>query len=365
MRRSAFVTASSCGVSLLAISIACCASAQSLSERLQGVAEQKRSAAAHNTSKAAMLGALMYTDITCDFKATRAREAIDYVGNALGVSLVGRYSSDKAGNGIDPEAEITLKAERKPALVVLEMILDQCGTDEPCTWQIRDSFIEVGTKERLSVPSAQELRMYPVRDLLIEVPRYDNAPVFNLNQSIQQGNQGGGQGGGGNGGGGGGFGGGGGGGGFGGGGSGGGSGGGGGNVFGDPKEDPARKAEEDKANELVTIIMESVEPDAWTENGGQWASIRYYQGVLIVRAPDWIHRKLGGYPFSGQPAHQVAESRYVTFTPGVSIVENVKFRDGKVTGATGGGTTGGGGGGGAPINSPSAPSTPPSGGSSK
>ena len=118
MRRSAFVTASSCGVSLLAISIACCASAQSLSERLQGVAEQKRSAAAHNTSKAAMLGALMYTDITCDFKATRAREAIDYVGNALGVSLVGRYSSDKAGNGIDPEAEITLKAERKPARLI-------------------------------------------------------------------------------------------------------------------------------------------------------------------------------------------------------------------------------------------------------
>lgn len=355
--------------SFIALTMSGAANAQSLSERFQGVAEQKRAAASRDTSKASLLGALLYTDITCDFKGTQAREAIDYVGNVLGVSLVGRYSTDKAGNGIDPETEITLKAEGKPALVVLEMILDQCSTDEPCTWQIRDSFIEVGTKERLSVPSAQELRMYPIKDLLFEAPRFENAPEFNLSQSIQQAGQNGSGGGGSGGGGGGGFGGGGGGGGFGGGGSGGGGGGGGGNIIGDEGDDPERRPESEKADELVNIIIESVEPDAWTENGGQWASIRYYQGVLIIRAPDWIHRQLGGYPFSAQPKRVVAESRYVTFTPGISIVENVKFRDVTVTGAAGSGGgnnggNGGNGGGGAPINNPSAPSKP-SGGASK
>jgi hypothetical protein len=310
---------------------------------MQGVAEQKRAAASRDTTKASLLGALLYTDITCDFKGTPAKEAIEYVANALGISLVGRYSTDKAGIGIDPELEITLKAEGKPALVVLEMILDQCGADEPCTWQIRNSYVEVGTKQRLSSPSSQELRMYPVQDLLFEAPRFENAPEFNLSQSIQQGNQGGSGGGGG---GGGGFGGGGGGGGFGGGGGGsGGGGGGGGNIIGDEGDDPERRSEEEKADELVNLILETVEPDAWTDNGGEWASIKYHQGVLIVRAPDWIHRQLGGYPFAPAPTRTVVDRRYVTFTPGISIVENVKFRDGRVTGAAGGGNFGGGNGG--------------------
>jgi hypothetical protein len=323
--------------------VASVASAQSLETRMQGVAEQKRAAAARDTTKASLLGALLYTDITCDFKGTPAKEAIEYVANALGISLVGRYSTDKAGIGIDPELEITLKAESQPALVVLEMILDQCSADEPCTWQIRNSYVEVGTKQRLSAPSSQELRMYPVKDLLFEAPRFENAPEFNLSQSIQQGNSGGG-GGGSGGGGGGGFGGGGGGG-SGGGGSGGG-GGGGGNIIGDEGDDPERRSEEEKADELVNLILGTVEPDAWTDNGGDWASIRYHQGVLIVRAPDWIHRQLGGYPFAPAPTRTVVDRRYVTFTPSISIVENVKFRDGRVTGAAGGGGTGGGGNGG-------------------
>ncbi|MDZ4754640.1 MAG: hypothetical protein SGJ11_09100, partial [Phycisphaerae bacterium] len=113
--------------------------------------------------------------------------------------------------------------------------------------------------------------------------------------------------------------------------------------------------------ELVNIILETVEPEAWTANAGDWASIRYYQGVLIVRAPDWIHRQLGGYPFAATARPAAVESRYVTFTAPVSFVENVKFRDVTVTGAAGGsgfgGGTGGGGAGGN-RNAPTRPSTP-------
>ena len=365
MRSSALMTSTraiSFGCLVLAVACTASASAQSLGDRLDAVAKQRQSKEARDTTKAGLLGALLYTDITCDFKGTPAKEAITYVGNALGVSLVARYSTDKAGAGIDPETEITLKAEGKPALSVIEMILDQCSADEPCTWQIRDSFIEIGTKARLSVPSAQELRMYPVRDLLFEAPRFDNAPKFNLNQSIRQANQGG-QGGGGSGGGGGGFGGGGsGGGGFGGGGSGGGgSGSGGGDIFGEKGDAPEGRPESERAQELVDIITETIEPEMWLGGDGG-ASIRYYQGVLIVRAPDWVHRQIGGYPFAAAPSRPVVESRYVTFTPSLSIVENVKFRDGHVTGAAGGGRSGGQGGGqgggGSPINNPSAPSTP-------
>ncbi|MDZ4754189.1 MAG: hypothetical protein SGJ11_06790, partial [Phycisphaerae bacterium] len=172
----------------LSILAASAANAQNLGDRLHAVAEQRRVAASQDTSKASLFGALVYTDITCDFKDTHAKDAIEYIANALGVSIVARYTSDRAGTGIDPEAEVTLKADGKPALTVLEMVLSQVSLDEPCTWQLRDGFIEVGTKERLSAPSARELRMYPVRDILFESPRFDNAPIFNLSDSIQQAN---------------------------------------------------------------------------------------------------------------------------------------------------------------------------------
>ncbi len=341
--------------------------AQNLSERMRAVAEQRQQAAAHDSSKASLLGALLYTDLTVDFKDRPAKEAIQFIADALGVPLVARYSSDRAGTGLDPDASITFKAEGKPALTVLEMVLEQAGGGDATTWQLREGFIEVGTKERLRVASARELRMYPVKDLLFEAPLFDNAPDFNLNSAIQQGSNGSqGGGGGGNGGGGGGFGGGGGGG-FGGGGGGGGSGGG-GQIFGDPGDAPEMPSEAEKAQKLVDLIIETVEPDEWIDNGGE-SSIKYYQGVLVVRAPDYVHRALAGYPFAARPqASQPAGGRYVTFTAPISIIQNVKFRNGTVTGAAGGagtgtgGNGGGGGGGGggnpAPPQTPSSPSSP-------
>ena len=80
----------------------------------------------------------------------------------------------------------------------------------------------------------------------------------------------------------------------------------------------------------------------WIENGGDSASIRYYQGVLIVRAPDFVHRQLGGYPFAAKrnirktSSSQGTGGRYVTFSAPISIVENVKFRGTTVTGSAGG-----------------------------
>lgn len=319
------------------------ASAQNLSDRIREVARQRDAASARDTSQAALLGSLLYSDLSVDFDETPARDAFEYIKQLMGVDLVVRYSDDRSGIGIDPETPITLKATGKPALTIIEMMLDQCGDFDPCTWQLRKGFIEIGTKERLSLPSARELRMYPIRDLLFEVPYFDNAPEFDLSSSLQSG--GGGQGGGGQGGGGGGggFGGGGtggGGGGFGGGGggSGGGGGGGGGAPFGNPEGEPDRLSEDEKVQQIVDIILETIEPDAWQQNGGDAASIRYYEGVLIIRAPDYIQRQIGGYPFA--PRRQAAPAkprngRYVTFTAPISIIENVKFRGTTVTGSAG------------------------------
>lgn len=311
---------------------------QSLSTRLAGVAEQRQQSAAQ--TKAGLLGALLYGKVSADFNETPAKDAFEYLKTVLGVPLVVRYDTDRnATSGIDPDAPITLSVTQMPALEALKLMLQQVEDLDACTWQLRDGYIEVGTKERLSAPAARELRMYPVRDLLFEVPYFDNAPDFNLNSSIQQGGAGQGGGGGGSGGGGGGGFGGGGGGGFGGGGGGsggGGSGGGGGGIFGDPGDDPERKSTEEKVQDLIDVIIETVEPDAWIDNGGDAATIRFYQDVLIIRAPDYIHRQIGGYDFAPRPPRRAMGSRYVDLATSVGIAENVRFRPQTVTGAAGG-----------------------------
>jgi hypothetical protein len=345
---------------VVASAVAASASGQGLSERVRAVAEQRQEAAKNDMSRGRLLGALLYTDITANFENTPAKTAFEFIGKQLGVPFIVRFAGEGGSEGIDPELEITLNLEKMPAVSAVERLLEICGTDSPCTWQIREGFIEAGTKDRLAAPAARELRMYPIRDLLFEPPMFDNAPDFNLGSALQQGGQSGGGGGGGMGGGGGGFGGGGGG--FGGGGGGGGgmggggSGGGGGGLIGDPGEDPERPSEEEKADQLMDIIMEQCEPDAWKDAGGDWATMRYYQGVLIIRAPDFIHRQIDGYPFAPvRPrASAAGTKRYVTFTGEFSIVQNLGFGTTTVKGAVGGGgdgntAGGGGGGGGAPI----------------
>jgi len=306
---------------------------QSLEDRIQYVMQQRAQQQAQNQSKAEMLGALLYTDLTVRFDDTPVRDAINYIADSLGITLIGRYSDDRVGRGIDPETGITLDVTNKPALTVLELVLEQAQTIDETAWQLRQGFVEVGTKERLGSRGAREIRYYPIRDLLFEPPMFDNAPDLNLDSALNQGGGAGGGGfGGGGGGGGGGLGGGGGGGGFGGGGGGGGgSGGGGGGIFDDPEDEPERATEEEKAQTLMELIREIVEPQKWFANGGEF-TMRYYQGTLIINAPDYVHRQIGGYPFAIAPAQRRAnqgalpQRRYVIFTGDTSHVQTVDFR---------------------------------------
>ena len=245
-------------------------------------------------SRAHMLGVLTRTPVTLQVQETPVRQLVNHLAhNVLDIPIVGRYSDDKTGHGLDPETPITLDVVQQPALAVLELILDQCEDLEPATWQLRRGFVEIGTKRRLSVPAAREIRYYPVRDLLVEVPMFANAPGLDLSTALNQSQGGGGGGlGGGGGGGGGGFGGG------GGRGSGGGGGSGGGSIFDQPGEGPDRPSEQERADQLQDLIAVTIERDAWERNGGAWAVIYYYQGVLIVNAPDYIHRQISGSKFA-------------------------------------------------------------------
>jgi uncharacterized membrane protein YgcG len=306
------------------------ASAQSLGDRLAGVAERQAARAQQeNAAKAVMLGRLLYTDISVEFEDTPARSVVEYMRTVLGINIVGRFNDDRTGTGLDPDTPINIRVQNRPALNILELFLEQAGADvgEDTTWQLRNGFVEVGTKERLGSRSARETRYYPIRDLLFEVPNFENAPDFDLDSALDQGNNGGGGGGRGGGGGGGGIGGSGGGG-CGGGGRGGG-GGGSGSLFGSSNDDPDRMSAAEKAEILMDLISELVEQDAWEQFGGDQARMRYFEGTLIVTAPDYVHRGISGYPFRPvvtggagvSDASSPVERRSVTFAKGISRIE--------------------------------------------
>lgn len=67
-----------------------------------------------------------------------------------------------------------------------------------------------------------------------------------------------------------------------------------GNQFGNQYQQPnARQTSpaQDKAKELIDVITETVCPDEWRVNGGK-ATIKYFNGCLVVRAPAKVHQQL-------------------------------------------------------------------------
>jgi hypothetical protein len=115
--------------------------------------------------------ALTETNVTVRFDRTPARIAFDELKAAMSFPLIGRYRDDTLGFGLDPDLLITLDAADRPALEVLEEMLSQCTVQgAECTWQIRKGFVEFGTKERLSVPAARETRTHYIADVIIRIP---------------------------------------------------------------------------------------------------------------------------------------------------------------------------------------------------
>jgi hypothetical protein len=260
----------------------------------------------------------MNTRLPVTFDETPTRDALKFIAEAANVAMVPRWRSDKNPDGMDPDELITMQLPSLTALDALEYVLAQLPAESSCTWQLRPGFLEVGTRENLSRRGSLVTKLYPIKDLLYTVPYFDNAPNFNLafalNQGAGFGGGGGGMGGGG------------------------GGGGGGGSLFGNGGDSGPRETAEEAARRLIQLIKSVVEPEAWEAD---WAFIDFYKDSLVVRAPDYVHRALGGYSFLPPPRQARAGGpRYVSMTVPFSFATLRGFSSGSATGATGGGNVG-------------------------
>ncbi|HRQ74719.1 MAG TPA: hypothetical protein PK098_02250 [Phycisphaerales bacterium] len=239
--------------------------------------------------------ALDQTTMLVDFSNNTLGEIIRYIAQVTGVNIYVNWQAlNMEGIERDDTLEQPLQLGEVPVSTAMRWILEQFSGDsmDPIQYAVHDGTLVIATESALRRRTVTVV--YDIRDLLYEVPYFDNAPAFNLGQALQQGGgggQGGGRGGGGGGGGGG----------IGGGGAGGGGGGGGGGAgggglpFGDPREERPRRTRQEMIDQIVNIIQESVDPErGWRDLGGEAGTLQELNGNLIITQTPGNHRAIEG-----------------------------------------------------------------------
>ena len=202
------------------------------------------------------------------FTGVALGDAIDFIRDVSGQNINVNWKA-LAEASVTPDTQINVRLRDVSLRKVLSTILTEAGGGDALTFYVEDNVIEITTRQLADAKIY--VKVYPIDDLLVDVPDFTDAPNFNLQQNTSQG----------------------------GGGSGGGGGGGGGQqgLFGGNGQQREReekvKSKDERAQEIVTLITETSKPDVWRDTGGT-ASIKYYNGNLIVSAPLSVHEMLGG-----------------------------------------------------------------------
>ncbi|MFK7884302.1 MAG: hypothetical protein AB8F26_09010 [Phycisphaerales bacterium] len=203
--------------------------------------------------------------ITLDVTDQPVEDIFRFISDVTSADIEPIYLDDSRFDGIDPETTITIRANNIPALTVLERVLARTeAAEQPAsgyTWQFTDTgSIEIGPKSELN--SQQIVELYDIAELLFVVPRFENAPQFDLGSALQSG-----------------------------------QGGGGSSPFQGGQNDDDDVEFEDRVQRLVDLIQANIEPDEWTALGGNGASLTTFSTSLVITAPDYIHRQINGYDF--------------------------------------------------------------------
>ncbi len=272
MRMGSLIAATLLGVTVVATS-------DVMAQSAPGSAEARSERDARSATVRAMSRA-----ITIELNDSRLEDVIQFLRDFSGAEIEVFWVDDQATDGLQKDQRITISAKNMTVLDFIERLLEKAQTDfSKSAWQFsRDGrSIEIGPKSRLN--ERAYLKMYDINDLIFQVADFTDAPRLDLDQVLNQGQQG--------------------------------SSGSTGGIFegGDEENPGTAPTAQELADKLVAIITENIEPEQWQDNGGSGGTIRFFNGFLMIRAPDYIQRQLTGYPapraVSAQPTPPKAGAR--------------------------------------------------------
>ena len=171
-------------------------------------------------------------------------------------------------SGIERDKPISMNVRNLRLSQVLWMIMDEAGgTDIKLAYRASGELLIISTEEDLG--QEMVVRVYDVSDLLVRAPYFTSAPHMDLAQQSSGGSGSGGQ-----------------------------------NIFGgaggsssndDDDNNQGRNGEDNEdMGELIELIIQTVEPDSWVDNGGV-GTISDFGNLLVVRNSILVHQALGGY----------------------------------------------------------------------
>jgi type II secretory pathway component GspD/PulD (secretin) len=163
--------------------------------------------------------------------------------------------------GISPDSTVSLKLSNAPIETILNRVVEKVSPDDlsRAGWAVENGIVVIASDEALRKNTI--LRIYDVRDLLIEVPDYEDAPEIDLQQAIQSGRGGGGA----------------------------------QSPFRNTnqQQDVDRKPLDERIDDLLALVMDNVDPDGWRENGGDTGFAQQFNGQLIITNTAKNHRAIG------------------------------------------------------------------------
>ncbi len=227
------------------------------------------------------------TPIRIDFHGDPFETVVERLADAHGVNISVAWG-DLAAAAIDPQAPVRLKLSNPvPMRTALREVLDQVsGGHAELGFLPTGGVVKIATRDFLDRQTFEEV--YDVKDLLMPIPDFNDAPNMDLaNASIMRGS-------------------------------------------GDPSlrrseeamemypsgyGEGSEEAIEEDANELVTLIRRTIRPDSWLFNNGSGCSISEINGQLVITQTPTGHARIGGLlsKLREQRAIQVAvEARFIT-----------------------------------------------------
>jgi general secretion pathway protein D len=186
-------------------------------------------------------------------------DVVDFLRDVTGANLFVNWRALE-GAGIDKNAPVTARLRDVKFSKALTTILEDVGGGTvKLAYTIDEGVITISTEEDLSKNVVT--RVFDIRDLIINIPDFDQAPDFNITQS----NTGGGRGGGG----------------------------GGGSLFGGGgnQNDQQGPTRQELVDSIIKLIQDTVASESWKDNGGTVGSLRELSGQLIVtQTPENQHQ---------------------------------------------------------------------------
>lgn len=205
--------------------------------------------------------------IPADFRDNSFGDVVNFVRTVSNLDVDIDWQSLDAV-GITQDATVTLQLKNVTLRSVLDRVIDQvsAGGSGRAGWEISDGVLRIASDEMLR--KNVTTLVYDIRDLLLEVPDYNEAPEFDLQSVLQNSGSGGG-------------------------------GGGGQSPFRDTggnrqNQNQNRRSLEERTDDLLQIVQENIDPEGWIDGGGTTGRVNSLNGNLIITNTPKNHQAIHG-----------------------------------------------------------------------